>query len=133
MRILGLRRFGPFLSIASITVSAVLVSGTAGAQSDRPATASDSDRDQPESPPARGSGTRWEIEAHGGVSATSAEHGGTGRLPDTGAIIGGLIGVSTFYLGDGAILFNQNQLANTARPGGPLIVPLDPILIGPAI
>ena len=58
---------------------------------------------------------KWDVEAHGGVSLINSQNGGSSSLPTTGAIVGGLIGVSSFYLGDGARLFNQNQ---TAVAGG---------------
>jgi hypothetical protein len=70
---------------------------------------------------------------HGGVSAVRTQNEGSGSLPSTGAIVGGQMGVSSFYLSDGARLFNQNQMAVAGGQPVPTIVPLDNVLLGPAI
>jgi hypothetical protein len=127
-----------FCLLSAVAISALLGT-TATAQTSRPPAAPDNDRQpappasQPDADTASASGgtagSKWEIEVHGGVATISSQHSGSGGLPTTGAVVGGLIGVSSFYLGDGARLFNQNQ---TAAAGGQ-IVPLDAVLIGPAI
>jgi hypothetical protein len=126
-------RFRLFLSLV---VFAALSATTAAAQTNPVTNPSETRRGQdtsatqpdtdaaPEAHPS--TVPKWEFEAHGGISAIFSQSGGSGSLPSTGAIVGGLIGASSFYLGDGAALFNQNQSA-------PAIVPLDALLLGPAI
>jgi hypothetical protein len=129
--------------VVSVVLSAALAATTATAQSTQPADATSSSRaqdsstSQPDASAApesrRPTESKWEVEAHGGVSAISSQSRGAGSLPTTGAIVGGLIGVSSFYLGDGARLFNQNQAAVAGGQSVPAIVSLDSILLGPAI
>ena len=127
----------------SVVVSAALGGSTAMAQSNRPSDVSVNHRGQdalapqPDENPAResrrGSGSKWEIEAHGGFSTIGSQNKGSGSLPTTGAIVGGLMGVSSFYLGEGARLFNQNQVTVAGGQPVPAIVPLDPVLLGSAL
>jgi hypothetical protein len=121
----------------AVALSVVLGVDTAIAQNTRPADPAadnreqDSPASQPDDSPKESRGAaRWEFEAHGGWSAIRTPDQGSVSLPTTGAIVGGLIGISSFYLGEGASLFNQNQLATT---GGPAVVPLDSVLVGPSL
>ena len=72
----------------------------------------------------------WEIEVHGAVGSVLDRRAGSGSLPVTGAVVQGLLSASTFYLGEGARLFNENQ---AARSSGPPIVALDGVAGGSAI
>lgn len=72
----------------------------------------------------------WEIEVHGAVGSVLDRRAGSGNLPVTGAVVQGLLSASTFYLGEGARLFNENQ---AARNSGPPIVALDGVAGGSAI
>lgn len=69
---------------------------------------------------------KWELSVHGGLLLPLQEGSGSGTLPTTGAIARGLVSASTFYFGQGASLFNQNQAT-------PAIAPLDPVLSSRAI
>ncbi len=119
-------------------MSAMIGGRTVTAQSTQPSTAPNSERrqDAPEArlqlnSPREASAApepKWEIEAHGGLSATGLQDNGAGQIPRTGGILGGLIGVSSFYFGDGARLFNQNEVAVSGSQPVPTITPLDPIL-----
>jgi hypothetical protein len=72
---------------------------------------------------------RWNVEVHAGISSPQNQSNGSGALPTTGTLLQGEISASTFYLGDGARLFNDNQRA-IAGTQTPLIVPLDGVLLG---
>lgn len=72
---------------------------------------------------------RWNLEVHGGISAPQNQSNGSGALPTTGTLLQGEISASTFYFGDGARMFNDNQRA-IAGTQSPVIVPLDGILLG---
>lgn len=72
---------------------------------------------------------RWNIEVHAGISSTRNQSNGSGGVPATGSLIQGEISASTFYLGDGTRLFNDNQLAIFGAQA-PLIAPLDGALVG---
>jgi hypothetical protein len=74
--------------------------------------------------------SKWDIEVHAGIAATHSPVAGSAILPTTGAIVQGEISASTFYLGDGARLFNQNLGVVTGAPAASLIVPLDAVLLG---
>ncbi len=67
---------------------------------------------------------RWNVEVHAGISSMRNQSNGSGGLPTTGTLVQGEISASTFYLGDGTRLFNDNQLAIFGAQT-PLIVPLD--------
>ena len=75
---------------------------------------------------------KWELEAHGGLTMAGHPTDGSRNLPATGAIVGGLISASSFYFGEGARLFNQNQVA-IAGSSVPTITALDPVVLGSAI
>ena len=70
---------------------------------------------------------RWDIDIHGGYSGRSFDRGGRASLPAAGSTVNGLLSLSTFLVGDGARLFNQNQ-ASAFGSGAPTIVALDPVL-----
>jgi hypothetical protein len=72
---------------------------------------------------------RWEVEAHAGYVSVLDQRSGSGSLPTTGSLVQGLLSASTFAVGQGAQLFNENQ---AARGTGSPIVPLDPVLLAPA-
>ena len=76
---------------------------------------------------------KWDIEIHAGAGSSQNAATGSGVLPTTGTIVQGEISASTFYLGDGARLFNENQRVVAGTQAGSTIVPLDPVLLGPAI
>jgi hypothetical protein len=128
-----------FLLVVSCVLSALLGATTATAQNTRPpdATSSSSSSSQPDAGATpetrRPSEPKWDVEAHGGISAIGSQNKGRGSLPTTGAVVGGLIGVSSFYLGDGARLFNQNQAAVGGGGPVPAIVSIDSLVLGPAI
>jgi hypothetical protein len=79
----------------------------------------------------RATRSTWEVEIHGGFGSASAPRGGTGQLPPAG--IEFLSGsdlrpsraISSWYFGDGAVLFNQFR---AFFPTIPAIVPLDQAL-----
>jgi hypothetical protein len=71
---------------------------------------------------------QWNVEVHVGISSTQNQSNGSGALPTTGSLLQGEISASTFYFGDGARLFNDNQRA-IAGTQGPVIVPLDGVLL----
>jgi hypothetical protein len=89
--------------------------GMAAAQTSRPATKS----------------AVWEVEFHGGFGTSSSPQNGTGQLPPAGEVF--LSGsqaaqsraISSWYFGDGALLFNQFR---AFFPYIPAIVPLDDAL-----
>jgi hypothetical protein len=115
-------------------VSVVLGGRAATAQSNQPPTSS-SDVVQaaaqiqtPSQAPAPE--RKWELEVHGGLSVNVYQSRGSGNLPPTGAITGGKIGVSSFYFGQGAQLFNQNGAGTPGALPVPTIIPLDPVLLG---
>jgi len=72
---------------------------------------------------------KWNVEVHAGVSSPYNPVAGSGSLPSTGTVVQGELSASTFYLGDGARLFNENQRVVTGTQPGPLIVPLDAVLL----
>jgi hypothetical protein len=82
-------------------------------------------------PLGRPSATRWEIEVHGGGAFGTNPTSGTSRLPDPGAVLTNTIGfpvtraTSSWYFGDGAVLFNQTAGSLRTQP---TITPLDPAL-----
>ncbi len=73
---------------------------------------------------------RWEIEFHGGGMLPTNPNDGTGVLPAPGAPVGSSRAVSSWYFGDGALLFNQ---VGPGFAGVPAIVPLDPMLTRAAV
>jgi hypothetical protein len=73
--------------------------------------------------------SKWDVEVHAGFSSARDQVDGTGALPATGTIVQGEISASTFYLGDGARLFNANQRSVTGTQAAPMIVPLDSVLL----
>jgi hypothetical protein len=80
---------------------------------------------------AQGTGGKWEVEVHGGVTQAQSPTGGDASLPDPAAPFRTLDRVGTsrrvpsWYFGDGAVLLNQ---VNTAFAISPRITPLDPVL-----
>jgi hypothetical protein len=76
---------------------------------------------------------KWELEVHGGLSVNGYQNNGSGSLPLTGAIVGGKISVSSFYFGQGAQLFNQNQVGNSRALPVPTITPVDSVLLSSVI
>jgi hypothetical protein len=76
---------------------------------------------------------KWELEVHGGLSVNGYQDSGSGSVPLTGAIIGGKISVSSFYFGQGAQLFNQNEVGNSRALPVPTITPLDSVVLGSVI
>jgi hypothetical protein len=72
---------------------------------------------------------KWNVEVHAGVSSPHNPVAGSGSLPSTGTLVQGELSASTFYLGDGARLFNENQRVVTGSQSAPLIVPLDAALL----
>ncbi len=83
-------------------------------------------------PPTRNA-LKWEIEVHGGWALNGGQTGGSGSLPPSGALVGRLISVSSFYFGSGAQLFNQNGASVSRAQPLATITPLDPILLSSAI
>lgn len=83
--------------------------------------AQDADASSPASP-------RWNVEVHAGISSPQNQSNGSGALPTTGTLLQGEISASTFYFGDGARLFNDNQRAVFGAQG-PVITPLDGVLL----
>jgi hypothetical protein len=83
--------------------------------------AQDADASTPSSP-------RWNVEVHAGISSPQNQSNGSGALPTTGTLLQGQISASTFYLGDGARFFNDNQ-RTIAGAASPVIVPLDGALL----
>jgi len=81
---------------------------------------------------AQDTGTKWDLEVHAGFSSTLNQQEGLGSLPSTGTIVSGEISASTFYLGDGARLFNDNQRAVVGGQGAQ-IVPIDTLLLNSMI
>ena len=83
----------------------------------------------------------WEVEVYGGLMSGTVPVEGTGQLPPAGAIytppVAGFPStrlVSSWFFGDGALLFNQVRAA--ALPGSspyPAIVPLDSALQNSAV
>ena len=112
-----------------LAACAVLGCGTAAAQAppadtrqdpaapQTPAGASDAEADE----------RVWDIQVSGGYSSVDYQRGGTSILPPTGAVSGGLLGVSTFLLGEGARLFNQNQVSTFGSQAAS-ITALDPVV-----
>lgn len=80
-----------------------------------------------------GTTSRWDIEIHAGAASSQNATNGSGVLPTTGTIVQGEISASTFCLGDGARLFNENQRVVAGTQAGPPIVPLDAVLLSSAI
>jgi hypothetical protein len=72
---------------------------------------------------------KWNVEVHAGLSAPHNPAAGSGSLPSTGTLVQGQLSASTFYLGDGARLFNENQRVITGTQSAPTIVPLDAVLL----
>jgi hypothetical protein len=72
---------------------------------------------------------KWNVEVHAGLSSPHNPVAGSGSLPSTGTLVQGELSASTFYLGDGARLFNENQKVVTGAQPAPLIVPLDAVLL----
>jgi len=76
---------------------------------------------------------KWEIEVHGGGAFANSPHDGTGTLPAAGATFTTVNAttsraISSYYFGDGTLLYNQAVDA-AAFPGITThITPLDPIL-----
>ena len=79
------------------------------------------------------SGSKWDVEVHAGVSAPRNPESGSGSLPATGALVQSELSASTFYLGDGARLFNENQRVISGTQSAPVIVPLDAVLLNAMI
>lgn len=83
-----------------------------------------------QAPPPSQTGSRWEIEVHGGLSMISAASGGTAALPLPGAPIVTSSPIfpswktSSWFFGDGASLLNE---AN-GQLGAGTITPLDTVL-----
>jgi len=76
---------------------------------------------------------KWEIEFHGGGMFTTNPDGGSSNLPGPGAPFTTGAGspsraVSSFYFGDGALLFNQYLAAFGCAPACTEMTPLDPVL-----
>ena len=91
---------------------------------------------KPASSPASSEGPdpdrKWEVEFHGGGILSTNPDGGKSALPAPGVpftTTGGTISraISSYYFGDGALLFNQFQTAGSC-PGCTPIVPLDGVL-----
>jgi hypothetical protein len=79
--------------------------------------------------PGASSGSKWDVEVHAGVSSPHNPVDGSGSLPATGTLVQGELSASSFYLGDGARLFNENQRLAAGTQSAPLIVPLDAVLL----
>jgi hypothetical protein len=76
--------------------------------------------------------SKWDVEVHAGLSSTRDQVDGSGGLPATGTIVQGAISASTFYLGDGARLFNENQRSVIGTQAASTIVPLDAVVASAA-
>lgn len=120
-RLIVFGRVLPPCLIGTLVTVALAIGGT-------PAVAQDQ---QPEEPKASGERV-WEFEGHAGLEAYRRATAGSGTLPVSGAIVGGLISASSFYFGSAAQLFNQNQIG-LGGSSVPTITPLDPILVGSAV
>ena len=79
---------------------------------------------------------KWQVEVHGGVTLPTNPTGGTVTLPGPGSVFTTATGAtvpaptsrreSSWYFGDGAVLFNQAATALAQLPGQ--ITTLDPVL-----
>jgi hypothetical protein len=107
--------------------SIVFAGRAATAQNNQPPAAA-----QSPSPPAAPE-RKWEVEVHGGLSVNGSQNSGSGALPQTGAIVGGKISVTSFYFGQGALLFNQNEIGSPGALAVPTITPVDPVLLGSVV
>ena len=83
--------------------------------------------------PAAAPERKWELEVHGGLSLNGYQDSGSSSLPLSGAIIGGKISAVSFYFGQGAQLFNQNEVGISGSGSVPTITLLDPVLLGPVV
>jgi hypothetical protein len=77
-------------------------------------------------------GPVWSFEINAGGTWTRTGQGGTARVPATGSLVAGRMSASTFYFGDGALTFNDNQRALFGTQGL-TVVPLDAVLGAAAI
>lgn len=117
------------LALAGSATPAAGQSGSSGAQ--RPPQASRPAPPLQASRPAAKPKGKWELDVHGGLISGSSPSGGVGTMPDPGASFVTFNGfqsrqISSWYFGDGALLFNQFNVAI----GTPSIkiTPLDPAL-----
>ena len=69
----------------------------------------------PDQPP-RAARSRWLLELHGGFALDGNQTGGSGTVPTTAAVAGGLVSASTFSFGNGTTLFNES--AGTSKIAG---------------
>src|SRR5262245_10459907 len=76
---------------------------------------------------------RWEVEVHGGLGINLHPSGGRVTVPVSGVLIGGNIGLTSMFFGEGARLFNANAFSASGLSGGPQVDPLDPVLLAASI
>ena len=86
--------------------------------------------------PAAAQTGKWQVEVHGGVTLPTIPTAGTVTLPGPGSVFTTATGAtvpaptsrreSSWYFGDGAVLFNQAATALAQLPGQ--ITTLDPVL-----
>ncbi len=113
------------LCLAVVAVVVSIRAATAQSAAPQPANQSPS----PATPPER----KWEIEVHGGLVVNGNQDAGASSLPLSGSIIGGRISAVSFYFGQGAQLFNQNEAGIPGAGSVPTITPVDPVLLGPVV
>jgi hypothetical protein len=114
------------LAVCLSVVALVAPQKTAAQNPQKPDTSATAPSSSP-SPP------RWEIEVHGGLGLNWHPSGGTVTVPVSGVLIGGNIGLTSMFFGNGASLFNANAFGASGLAGGPQIDTLDPVLLAASI